>query len=130
MAADCQLYIVTEQVDDLIMKFIETRGNDGKHPETGSFSTAMLNPLTSFGGLYSPEKLPEIEPDFLQSHINSDYKTLAASLLTLFDIDIKPSTIAKAVGLYDKFDDPTQPCLLYTSPSPRDRTRARMPSSA
>ena len=22
------------------------------------------------------------------------------------------------------------PCLLYTSPSPRDRTRARMPSSA
>ena len=24
----------------------------------------------------------------------------------------------------------TQPCLLYTSPSPRDRTRSRMPSSA
>ena len=23
-----------------------------------------------------------------------------------------------------------QPCLLYTSPSPRDRTRSRMPSSA
>ena len=26
--------------------------------------------------------------------------------------------------------DPTQSCLLYTSPSPRDRTRSRMPSSA
>ena len=26
--------------------------------------------------------------------------------------------------------DFTQPCLLYTSPSPRDRTRSRMPSSA
>ena len=25
---------------------------------------------------------------------------------------------------------PEQPCLLYTSPSPRDRTRSRMPSSA
>ena len=24
----------------------------------------------------------------------------------------------------------TDPCLLYTSPSPRDRTRSRMPSSA
>ena len=24
----------------------------------------------------------------------------------------------------------TQACLLYTSPSPRDRTRSRMPSSA
>ena len=23
-----------------------------------------------------------------------------------------------------------RPCLLYTSPSPRDRTRSRMPSSA
>ena len=26
--------------------------------------------------------------------------------------------------------DATQGCLLYTSPSPRDRTRSRMPSSA
>ena len=25
---------------------------------------------------------------------------------------------------------PFYPCLLYTSPSPRDRTRSRMPSSA
>ena len=28
---------------------------------------------------------------------------------------------------YQNIDDP---CLLYTSPSPRDRTRSRMPSSA
>ena len=27
-------------------------------------------------------------------------------------------------------DGLTTPCLLYTSPSPRDRTRSRMPSSA
>ena len=26
--------------------------------------------------------------------------------------------------------DMSTPCLLYTSPSPRDRTRSRMPSSA
>ena len=26
--------------------------------------------------------------------------------------------------------DPEEDCLLYTSPSPRDRTRSRMPSSA
>ena len=26
--------------------------------------------------------------------------------------------------------EPVTPCLLYTSPSPRDRTRSRMPSSA
>ena len=27
-------------------------------------------------------------------------------------------------------EDRLNPCLLYTSPSPRDRTRSRMPSSA
>ena len=31
--------------------------------------------------------------------------------------------VDKTFGLYDN-------CLLYTSPSPRDRTRSRMPSSA
>ena len=30
----------------------------------------------------------------------------------------------------DAAPDLTRPCLLYTSPSPRDRTRSRMPSSA
>ena len=34
-------------------------------------------------------------------------------------------------GLHYTIDYPnTLPCLLYTSPSPRDRTRSRMPSSA
>ena len=34
--------------------------------------------------------------------------------------------------LYSEFCDffPNNACLLYTSPSPRDRTRSRMPSSA
>ena len=31
---------------------------------------------------------------------------------------------------YEPFDDALKDCLLYTSPSPRDRTRSRMPSSA
>ena len=34
------------------------------------------------------------------------------------------------VGGDDNEDEPTYTCLLYTSPSPRDRTRSRMPSSA
>ena len=29
-----------------------------------------------------------------------------------------------------KLNDTVKSCLLYTSPSPRDRTRSRMPSSA
>ena len=37
--------------------------------------------------------------------------------------------IAAALDALDA-DDNTHVCLLYTSPSPRDRTRSRMPSSA
>ena len=41
----------------------------------------------------------------------------------------------KALYLFEQEDDATRyagllDCLLYTSPSPRDRTRSRMPSSA
>ena len=34
------------------------------------------------------------------------------------------------VDKYKTLDDILNACLLYTSPSPRDRTRSRMPSSA
>ena len=38
---------------------------------------------------------------------------------------------AKLGGTWDLFNYPgIRSCLLYTSPSPRDRTRSRMPSSA
>ena len=36
--------------------------------------------------------------------------------------------VAKLGQMGDVVD--VKPCLLYTSPSPRDRTRSRMPSSA
>ena len=36
----------------------------------------------------------------------------------------------KGKGTWEKPERPGYPCLLYTSPSPRDRTRSRMPSSA
>jgi len=38
-------------------------------------------------------------------------------------------TFCSFSGYFMKFG-PMNPCLLYTSPSPRDRTRSRMPSSA
>jgi threonine synthase len=91
------------------MQFIETRGNDGQHPEKVSFSEAILSPISSFGGIYSPESLPELGSDFLKSHINSDYKTLARAVLTAFEIDIDAGIIDKALALYDTFDDPTNP---------------------
>jgi len=91
------------------MHFIETRGNDGQHPEKVSFSEAILSPISSFGGIYSPETLPELGEAFLKDHINSDYKTLARAMLTAFDIDIEADIIDKALSLYDAFDDSSNP---------------------
>ena len=43
--------------------------------------------------------------------------------------DIEPER-AVYYGWLSEQEDKNKPCLLYTSPSPRDRTRSRMPSSA
>lgn len=91
------------------MQFIETRGNDGQHPETVSFSEAILSPISSFGGIYSPASLPTLDKDFIQSHTNSGYKTLARTILKIFNIDIDDSTIDEALALYDAFDNPDNP---------------------
>ena len=91
------------------MNFIETRGNDGRHPLQVSFSAAILAPMSSFGGLYVPEALPQLGDDFLRKHLDSDYKTLARDLLALFEIDIDADVIDKALALYDLFDDPDNP---------------------
>lgn len=91
------------------MNFIETRGNDGQRPEKVSFSSAILSPMSSFGGIYSPERLPDLGADFLASHLQSDYKTLARDLLRAFEIDIDADVIDAALDLYDAFDDPANP---------------------
>lgn len=91
------------------MKFIETRGNDGQRPTHVNFSEAILGPISSFGGIYSPESLPDLGQDFLKNHLNSDYKTLARDLLAAFEIDIDQDVIEKALDLYDEFDDSNNP---------------------
>ncbi|MCU7940838.1 MAG: threonine synthase [gamma proteobacterium symbiont of Bathyaustriella thionipta] len=94
------------------MNFIETRGNDGEHPLEVTFSSAILAPIASFGGIYVPETLPELGLDFLQDHVNSNYKTLARAVLTAFGIDIDAAVIDDALSLYDEFDDVTNPVPL------------------
>jgi threonine synthase len=91
------------------MSFIETRGNDNIHPKEVEFSYAILNPSASYGGLYVPKELPNLDQNFIQDHINKDYKTLAFDLLKAFDIDISDQEINKALDLYDNFDNPKDP---------------------
>ncbi|MGB5452918.1 MAG: threonine synthase [Sedimenticolaceae bacterium] len=91
------------------MNFIETRGNDGSRPSSVTFSQAILSPMTSFGGIYVPESLPELGEPFLRAHLDSDYKTLARAVLDAFELDIDQAVIDRALDLYDGFDDPAHP---------------------
>ncbi|MCP4485890.1 MAG: threonine synthase [Gammaproteobacteria bacterium] len=91
------------------MQFTETRGNDGSYAEIVSFASAILSPVASFDGIYSPKQIPVINEEFLQSHLSSDYKELALALLSLCDIDIEPAILQEAVDLYDNFDDSSNP---------------------
>lgn len=121
------------------MKFIESRGNDGKHPSTVSFSHAILHPMSSYGGIYIPEQLPQLDQTFLQQHIHSDYKTLAGAVIALFDIDIEQAVIDQALDLYDQFDDADNPvpvvkvkddlfvCELYHGPTRAFKDMALQP---
>lgn len=89
--------------------FIETRGNDGKHPLSVPFSYAILNPSASFGGLYVPQELPHFDASFFEAATKKSYKEITLDILKLFKIDIEDAVLQKAVALYDRFDDPSEP---------------------
>ena len=91
------------------MLFTETRGNDGTHNARVRFSAALLSPVASFGGIYSPESIPPIGPEFLERHLQSSYKQLALALLQHLDIDIDARILSRALDLYDRFDDASDP---------------------
>ena len=94
------------------MQFIETRGNDGSKPSSVLFSEAILSPSASFGGLYVPSKLPNLDTGFLEGHLSSHYKTLALDFLQQFGIDIEREVLEEALKRYDAFDDPSNPVPL------------------
>ena len=91
------------------MQFIETRGNDGVKPSSVSFSEAILSPSASFGGLYVPQDIPDLNQDFLSGHLSSHYKELALDFLKKFNIDIDTEVLEEALKRYDGFDDPSNP---------------------
>ena len=81
--------------------------NQGDRPLAEELANGVLEKLADQG--FSTTKTPSVE----------DIQDMVESTL----IEQGHSEIAKAYILY-------RHCLLYTSPSPRDRTRSRMPSSA
>ena len=72
------------------------------------------------------------EPNLLE--INDVDKPTIGKDEVLVKVEVAGVNFPDALLVQGKYqiviDPPFIPCLLYTSPSPRDRTRSRMPSSA
>ena len=73
------------------------------------------------------QTLSIIKPDAVERNLENEIKELFRS--NGFSI-LKEKKIQIEKAEAEKFYKVHETCLLYTSPSPRDRTRSRMPSSA
>ncbi len=91
------------------MKFTGTRGDQAAQLAEINFSDAILSPMAAHGGIFSPTRLSPLPTDFLNSHLGSGYKQLAAALLQHLGIDIDEQVIAAALDRYDEFDDGANP---------------------
>ena len=88
-----------------------------------------------FGVELLKEDLPG--PAYAQRYIEEVHESGVETLLDAMVLDISPSRHIYAISKWSGFAELdaraivlSMGCLLYTSPSPRDRQRSRMPSSA
>ena len=74
--------------------------------------------------------------EYIVSEIVEDKKSvkvdIASSSEESVQIEVRtsPDDMGRVIGKRGRVARAIRTCLLYTSPSPRDRTRSRMPSSA
>ena len=75
----------------------------------------------------------QVIESYMHNKLRMGGYTNTVSQLVLDYIDFG-NCFATVESIYEEKENPLtgekEPCLLYTSPSPRDRTRSRMPSSA
>ena len=75
-------------------------------------------------------RFPDFEVFSAGTHPESNVNPYAVRVMQEKGIDISSHYPKLVDDLLDTEFDYALTCLLYTSPSPRDRTRSRMPSSA
>ena len=88
--------------------------------------------------LYMKDDVKNAEIKFNESLFSAKEDLKSKAFYNLGNINYKNNNLSEALNFYKKAlelnpdDDEARYnyCLLYTSPSPRDRTRSRMPSSA
>ena len=72
----------------------------------------------------------EIENTLIEITDNQTYDSEFGFNSLALPAPVQLQTRPEVFALANNYPNPFNPCLLYTSPSPRDRTRSRMPSSA
>ena len=88
----------------------------------------MANVLTTGAWLSAPNKKPSFFARLLRAHIESGERRanrVAEAYIAAHGLQKLSDDAERQIGRLL-----AKACLLYTSPSPRDRTRSRMPSSA
>ena len=114
----------------------------GRYPE-GSRVVAKVTNLTDYGCFAEIEEGVEglvhvSEMDWTNKNVHPSKIVQLGDEVEVMVLDIDEERRRISLGIkqctrnpWDAFaDDHAKGCLLYTSPSPRDRTRSRMPSSA
>ena len=85
------------------------------------------------GAIQTPAFMPVGTNGTVKGLTVEDLKSTGSEIIlgNTYHLMLRPGDEAiRDLGGLHKFSNWNRPCLLYTSPSPRDRTRSRMPSSA
>ena len=115
-----------------------------EYAETDAVVAAPVEPMAATGMLAVGESvdLDNIRVTSLAGDMAFNADVNGQNMLVLFDqtptpgdategeYDINPGSMLNIEGSVRSASDPLPDCLLYTSPSPRDATLSRMPSSA
>ena len=91
----------------------------------GAIESGNVGVRTSFTGSVNTT---EMQQGFY-THITSDVQEFSTKEITVALMDMQPKA-KDNLTLADLDLEVYYTCLLYTSPSPRDRQKSRMPSSA
>ncbi|MCD8213675.1 MAG: threonine synthase [Campylobacter sp.] len=91
------------------MRLVSTRTDKKDKVKRVNLSTALLNPSSSYGGLYAPMKLPKINAKMWQEFCELSYEKLAINIISLFKFDIDEASFKKALKRYKNFDRPNTP---------------------
>lgn len=92
-----------------MVRYISTRGADGRKPNGISFSDSILTPSASYGGLYVPDGFKNFSIEELKALSKMSYEDLAFEILSSFGVEIDKYEIYDALGVYKRFDNPKNP---------------------